>query len=104
VSALKFNGTPTDYVEVTDDETTTDVPPRRNPISFYVFDLGGHEGVGSYYQEPVQAGEWIHVAGIAEGQNTSIYKNGVFKQRQSYAGIITAQPGAAHRLTPFAPA
>ena len=76
-------------------ETTTDVPPRPNRISFYVFNLVGHEGVGSYFQEPVQAGEWIHVVGVADGQNTSIYKNGVFKQSQSYAGIITPQPGAA---------
>ena len=145
--SLKFNGTPTDYVEVADNaglsvattnslsvsawmrpdvltfpnsestgyvhwmgkgedgqdewtfrmynETTTDVPPRPNRISFYVFNLVGHEGVGSYFQEPVQAGEWIHVVGVADGQNTSIYKNGVFKQSQSYAGIITPQPGAA---------
>ena len=76
-------------------ETTTDVPPRPNRISFYVFNLVGHEGVGSYFQEPVQAGEWIHVVGVADGQNTSIYKNGVFKQSQSYAGIITPQRGAA---------
>jgi hypothetical protein len=76
-------------------ETTTDVPPRPNRISFYVFNLQGHQGVGSYFQEPVQVGEWIHVVGVADGQNSSIYKNGVFKQSQSYAGIITPQRGAA---------
>ena len=74
-------------------ETTTDVPPRPNRISFYVFNLQGGEGVGSYFQDPVQAGEWIHVVGIADGQNTYIYKNGVLKQSQSYAGIITPQHG-----------
>jgi concanavalin A-like lectin/glucanase superfamily protein len=76
-------------------ETTTDNPPRPNRISFYVFDLQGGKGVGSYFQEPVQAGEWIHVIGIADGQNTSIYKNGVFKKSESYSGIITPQHGAA---------
>jgi hypothetical protein len=76
-------------------ETTTDVPPRPNRISFYVFNLAGGKGVGSYFQEPVQVGEWIHVVGIADGQNTYIYKNGVFKQSQSYAGIITPQSGTA---------
>jgi hypothetical protein len=76
-------------------ETTTDVPPRPNRISFYVFNLQGGEGVGSYFQDPVQAGEWIHVVGIADGQNTYIYKNGVLKQSQSYAGIITPQHGTA---------
>jgi hypothetical protein len=76
-------------------ETTTDVPPRPNRISFYVFNLQGHLGVGSYFEEAVQVGEWIHVVGIADGQNSSIYKNGVFKQSQSYAGIITPQHGSA---------
>ena len=76
-------------------ETTTDVPPRPNRISFYVFNPQGHQGVGSYFQEPVQIGEWIHVVGVADGENSSIYKNGVFKQSQSYAGIITPQHGTA---------
>jgi hypothetical protein len=76
-------------------ETTTDVPPRPNRISFYVFNLAGGKGVGSYFQEPVTAGEWLHVAGIADGQNTYIYKNGVLKDSQSYVGIITPTHGTA---------
>jgi hypothetical protein len=78
-------------------ETTTDHPPRPNRISFYVFNPQGRKGVGSYFQESVQAGEWIHVTGIADGQNQEalIYKNGVLKKRESYAGIITPQHGAA---------
>ena len=43
----------------------------------------------------VQVGEWIHVVGIADGQNTHIYKNGVLQQHQSYAGIITPEHGTA---------
>jgi hypothetical protein len=76
-------------------ETTSDVPPRPNRISFYVFNLAGGKGVGSYFQEPVIAGEWLHVVGIADGQNTYIYKNGVLKQSQSYTGIITPAHGTA---------
>jgi hypothetical protein len=79
-------------------ETTTDVPPRPNRISFYVFNPQPGKGVGSYFQGPIQPGEWIHVAGIADGQNIlniSIYKNGVFKKSESYAGIITPQHGTA---------
>ena len=72
-------------------ETTTDNPPRPNRISFYVFNPQGGKGVGSYFQEPVQAGEWIHVVGIADGQNALIYKNGAFKKSESYSGIITPQ-------------
>jgi hypothetical protein len=77
------------------DETTTDNPPRPNRISFYVFNPQGRKGVGSYFQEPVQAGEWIHVVGIADGQNALIYKNGVFRKSESYSGIITPQHGSA---------
>jgi hypothetical protein len=76
-------------------ETTTDNPPRPNRISFYVFNPQGAKGVGSYFQEPVQAGEWIHVVGIADGQNALIYKNGVFKKSESYSGIIPPQHGTA---------
>jgi Concanavalin A-like lectin/glucanases superfamily len=76
-------------------ETTTDVPPRPNRISFYVFNLDGGKGVGGYFQDPVQVGEWIHVLGIADGQNTFIYKNGVLRDSQTYAGIITPQHGPA---------
>jgi Concanavalin A-like lectin/glucanases superfamily len=76
-------------------ETTTDIPPRPNRISFYIFNPQPGKGVGSYFQEPIQSGEWIHVAGIADGLNISIYKNGVFKKSESYTDIITPQHGGA---------
>ncbi len=76
-------------------ETSTDDPPRPNRISFYVFNSDGHKGVGSYFQEPVTVGEWIHVVGVADGEQTSIFKNGVYKQSQSYAGTITPVHGTA---------
>jgi Concanavalin A-like lectin/glucanases superfamily len=43
----------------------------------------------------VAAGEWIHVVGMADGEETSIYKNGIFQQSQSYTGIITPVHGSA---------
>jgi len=67
-------------------ETTTDNPPRPNRISFYVFNPLGGEGIGSHFQDPVQAGEWIHVVGIADGATTSIYKDGVFRDCDRYTG------------------
>jgi Concanavalin A-like lectin/glucanases superfamily len=67
----------------------------QNRISFYVFNPQGGKGVGSYFQEPVQAGEWIHVVGVADGQNALIYKNGAFKKSESYSGIITPQHATA---------
>ena len=50
---------------------------------------------GATSRSPVQAGEWIHVVGIADGQNALIYKNGAFKKSESYSGIITPQHASA---------
>lgn len=74
--------------------------PRQNRISFYVYNLGTpvgrtqNEGVGSYFQEPVQPGEWIHVVGVAhyDANNesndlTAIYKNSELKHCANYRGI-----------------
>jgi Concanavalin A-like lectin/glucanases superfamily len=72
---------------------TTDNPPRPNRISFYVFNPAGGEGIGSYVQEPVEAGEWIHIVGVADEQTTTMYKNGVFKRCDYYTGT---GPGPCH--------
>lgn len=71
--------------------------PRENRISFYVFNLTGGRGCGSYFQDPVQAGQWVHVVGVADdtAQTTSIYKNGVLRNTNPYAGIIAPQHGTA---------
>jgi Concanavalin A-like lectin/glucanases superfamily len=82
-------------------ETTTDVPP---PPSFYVFNPQPGKGVGSYFQEPIQPGEWIHVAGITDGQNISMYKNGrswAFVKRLS--SFMTEKFGTSITLRPCYP-
>jgi hypothetical protein len=77
--------------------------PRKNRISFYVFNLRRPEGrtqnlgVGSFFQdpeEPVNAGDWIHVVGVAyydatndRNNLTAIYKNGELKDCDNYRGI-----------------
>jgi hypothetical protein len=68
---------------------------RANRISFYVFNLQGGLGVGSYVQEPVVAGTWIFIVGVLDGTNVLIYKDGVLKKSDSYAGKITPQHGDA---------
>ena len=78
-------------------EETTDTPPRPNRISFYVFNPGGGEGIGSYFQEPVQSGEWIHVVGTADEEKTTIYKNGEFKDCDRYTGT---GPPPCHNYPP----
>ncbi len=71
---------------------------RDNRISFYVFNLDGGEGVGSYYQDlnnPVQAGVWLHVVGAADTERTYIYINGAPIDSDVYAGKIQPQRGTA---------
>jgi len=61
---------------------------RQNRISGYAFNPEGGKGSGSYFQEPVTPGEWIHYALVINTRATSakyptgyvrIYKNGVLK-------------------------
>jgi hypothetical protein len=37
-----------------------DVPWRGNRISGYGFNLEGGRGIGSYFQDEIKAGDWIH--------------------------------------------
>jgi Concanavalin A-like lectin/glucanases superfamily len=68
---------------------------RENRISFYVFNASGGLGTGSYFQDAATPGQWIHVVGVADGQSTHIYKNGVLRDSDLYAGTITPQHGSA---------
>jgi len=66
--------------------TNRERPPRANRISFYLFNLDGGLGEGSYFQEPVRPGEWIHVAAVSYRGQTSIYRNGVYVRCDEYEG------------------
>lgn len=65
---------------------------RPSRISFYVFNPQAPQGaktnlgVGAYFPGPVTKGDWIHVVGVADGnqQATLIYKNGVQEDQQSW--------------------
>lgn len=76
---------------------TTPPGPRANRVSFYVFNLRGGRGCGSYFQDPLVPGRWMDVVGVADAsaQTTTIYKNGVPRHSNSYAGIITPAAGGA---------
>jgi Concanavalin A-like lectin/glucanases superfamily len=78
-------------------QQTSDDQPRPNRISFYVFNLAGGQGIGSYFQETVTAGEWIHVVGTVDAEHTAIYKNGEFKDCDRYTG---SGPGKCHNYSP----
>ncbi len=71
--------------------------PRGNRISFYVFHLGPGRGCGSYAQDPIEAGKWIHVVGMADdfAKTTTLYKNGAFRHTDSYASLGDLGHGSA---------
>ena len=71
--------------------------PRDNRISFYVFNLAGGRGCGSYFQDPVEVGKWLHVVGVVdtESHTTAIYKNGQLRNTNAYGGTITPAHGIA---------
>lgn len=63
---------------------------RPNRISGYSFNTTGGLGAGSYFQDPVAVGEWIHFAlvintvdkdGLFPNGYTKVYKNGVLRDQ-----------------------
>lgn len=75
-------------------------PPRPQRTSCYVFNPEGGQGVGSYFQESLKPGVWFHIVGVidAVGKTTTIYRDGVFKDVDSYCPSITPR-----RVAPAAP-
>jgi hypothetical protein len=77
---------------------------RPNRISGYAFNLTGGLGVGSYFQDALTAGQWIHYTfvintaasgGYPTGY-TKIYKNGVLRDTDSLSALgIVPENGTA---------
>jgi len=59
---------------------------RENRTSFYLFNLMGGEGAGSYVQEPVTSGRWYHYVTVVDMSTDTIklYKNGNLKDQDSF--------------------
>jgi len=78
---------------------------RPNRISGYAFNPDGGLGSGSYFQDSLQAGRWIHVAVVINAhirpgdplkQTVSIFKNGVLRKTTSLSQFqVTPRPGNA---------
>ena len=69
---------------------------RANRISFYSFNLSGGLGAGSYFQDDVVVGEWIHYVGTFDDVRTTIFKNGVERDSDLLSGYdITPENGSA---------
>jgi hypothetical protein len=73
---------------------------RENRISFYSFNLSGGLGAGSYFQDDVTVGEWIHYVGTFDDTRTTIYKNGVERDSDLLSGydIMPENGGAPVRI------
>lgn len=64
--------------------SNSEVPPRPNRISAYVFNLSGGEGSGAYFQDKVDPGAWMMVTFVVNSRPSkawpegyiAIYKNG----------------------------
>jgi hypothetical protein len=69
---------------------------RENRISFYAFNLSGGLGAGSYVQESVTPGEWIHYVGELDDLSTFIFENGEQKDADALSDYsITPENGTA---------
>jgi hypothetical protein len=78
---------------------------RPNRISGYAFNPTGGLGAGSYFQDSVAAGQWIHVALVVDARDksskypmgyTKIYKNGLLRDTDSLADYnITPRSSSA---------
>lgn len=78
---------------------------RPNRISGYAFNLSGGLGTGSYFQDTVTAGQWIHyvlvintvdVSSTYPTGYTKIFKNGVFRDQDALSDYsIVPQAGTA---------
>ena len=62
---------------------------RPNRFSFYIFNEAAGTGVGSYFEDVIQIGKWIHIVGKIDSQYTYIYKNGVLRDHDDYTATIT---------------
>ncbi len=58
---------------------------RPNRISSYAFNLSGGLGAGSYVQEDIASGEWVHIVARydMESNTITIFKNGERKDQDS---------------------
>ena len=69
---------------------------RNNRISFYSFNLEGGLGAGSYFEDDLTAGEWIHYAGTFDDARTYIFRDGVQRDSDLLSGYdIVPMNGSA---------
>ncbi|GAA5122450.1 LamG domain-containing protein [Haloechinothrix salitolerans] len=85
----------------------TNTENRPNRVSGYSFNLDGGLGAGSYFQDPIAVGDWIHYVLVINVDATSaeypygytkIYRDGVLRdqdQMEIRGNVITPENGSA---------
>jgi peptidoglycan/xylan/chitin deacetylase (PgdA/CDA1 family) len=81
----------------------TEVPPRPNRISGYVFNLVGGLGSGAYFQDEVRPGEWMMVTFVIDSRPSTqwpegyvtLYKDGVRRGGPVSLGQFNVVPRAS---------
>jgi hypothetical protein len=69
---------------------------RANRISFYSFNLSGGLGAGSYFEDDITAGDWIHYVGAFDDTRTYIFRDGVERDSDLLSGYdIVPENGSA---------
>jgi hypothetical protein len=80
--------------------SSDNIEGRENRTSFYLFNLVGGLGAGSYVQETVAPGTWYHYVAVVNMSTDTIrwYKNGVLKDQDPFINSeyhITPRNGTA---------
>lgn len=71
---------------------------RANRISFYIFQANNGTGVGSFWQEQVTPGQWIHILVTVKSSVTRLYKNGVLKDTDNFSSLTPSNTHAPVRI------
>ena len=68
---------------------SSEVPDRTNRVSFYVFNLSGGLGAGSYVQDPMTPLVWIHFVATVDVAVDTIqwYKDGTLRDTDTLSGF-----------------
>lgn len=82
-------------------------PTRPNRTSAYLFSPGGGLGAGSYVQETLTAGQWIHLVAVFDTVNkgtdgwgtVTLYKNGAQRDQDTLGDPYDVVPG--NRTSPI---
>lgn len=81
----------------------TNSETRPNRISGYAFNLAGGLGTGSYFQDAVNVGDWVHYTLVINTVNTStsyphgytkLFKNGVQRDQDDLFATASVVPAA----------